>query len=85
MAHTFQEILKELIDETAIILSVESSSVDPEKPLALLGFQSLTFVELLVSIERKYGLKLIDMGLKPEELKTLSSLAKRVCQEVESR
>ena len=69
------EILEFLVRETGIILSLPEGGVSHNAPLASLGFDSLSFVELLISIEKKFNIKLIEIGMKPEDMLSLETLA----------
>lgn len=71
-------ILDFLIKETKIVLSQTTSEIEPDASLSSLGFDSMSFVELLVSIERQFNVKLIEIGMSPEDTKTLRSLAQCV-------
>lgn len=73
-------IVRLLMRETEIIFTGRSVKISPEAPLAELGFDSMSLVELLVSIERHFGVKMMEIGLSPEDLKSLNSLALRVSQ-----
>ena len=70
------EILEFLVRETGIILSGRKNEISGETPLASLGFDSMSFVELLISIEKKFNIKLIEIGLPPDDMKTLGTLAR---------
>jgi acyl carrier protein len=61
-------ILTFLIRETGIILSGKPQEISGDTPLASMGFDSLSFVELLISIEKKYNVKLIEVGMKPDDM-----------------
>lgn len=71
-------ILEFLVCEAGVILA-GGKEISGDTPLASLGFDSLSFVELLISIEKKYKIKLIEVGLKPEDMQTLGTLARRIC------
>ena len=73
-------ILEFLVQETGIILSGKGKTVSGDTSLASLGFDSLSFVELLISIEKKFKRKLIEVGVKSEDMKTLGTLAARIHQ-----
>lgn len=75
---TENEILTILTRETEIILAARAKPVAADTPLASLGFDSLSFVELLIAIERHFKIKLIELGLKPEDTRTLGTLARCV-------
>jgi len=64
-----------LISEVASILSQEPTEIAPDAPLHTLGLDSLGFVELLVFIEKTFGLALMELGLSREDFQTIRSLA----------
>jgi len=68
-----------LTKQIAAILSIDSQKIKPEVPLAALGVDSLSFVELLVFIEKEFKIKLMDSGLVAEDFKTIRALARRIC------
>jgi len=70
-----KEIEEILIREVAAILSVGSSTIVPDVPLHELGVDSLSFVELLVVIEKTFNLKLMETSLTKEDFQTIRSLA----------
>ena len=72
------EILDFLLRETSVILPEAKHVPAADEDLAALGYDSMSFIELLLSIERKYGIKLIEAGLEPEDMKSLRTLAFRI-------
>jgi len=74
-----KEIEIKLIRQVAAILSLDSQKIKPEVPLHTLGVDSLSFVELLVFIEKEFKIKLMDSGLQAEDFKTIHSLSRRIC------
>jgi len=64
-----------LINEVALILSQDPSGIKPDIPLHELGLDSLSFVEILVFIEKAFGFKLMESGLKREDFRTVRSLS----------
>ncbi len=50
--------------------------VDPETPLEKLGLDSFAIIEIILFIERKYGLTLPDHELTKENIHSPQSLAK---------
>jgi acyl carrier protein len=72
---TVKEIEETLICEVATILSMDPSMIKPDAPLPTLKIDSLSFVELLVAIERIFSLKLIETGLTREDFQSIHSLA----------
>jgi acyl carrier protein len=72
---TIENIEERLIKEISIILSIDPSMIIPDTPLHSLGLDSLRFVELLVFIEKKFNLNLMESGLTREDFQTIRSLA----------
>ncbi len=70
-----KDIEKILAEEAAAILSRDAAEIAPDEPLYALGIDSLGFVELLVFIEKRFNLKLIESGLGREDFKSIRSLA----------
>jgi acyl carrier protein len=69
------DIESQLIQELATILNVEPKTITPDTPLATLGVDSMSLVEMLVFIEKRFQLRLIESGLTRENLATLRALA----------
>jgi acyl carrier protein len=78
MDQSLQQTEDKLINQVAAILSIDSQKIKPEAPLASLGVDSLSFVELLVFIEKEFKVKLMESGLTGEDFKSIRSLAKRI-------
>ena len=81
MIQDTKEIEKKLINQIASILSVDNKKIKPEVPLHALGVDSLSFVELLVFIEKEFKIKLMESGLQTDDFKTISSLARRISRQ----
>ena len=81
MTSTTKQIEQKLIRQVANILSVDTEKIKPEAPLHTLGVDSLSFVELLVFIEKEFKIKLMESGLQTEDFKTISSLARRISRQ----
>ena len=75
MALDAKQVEEKLICQLAAILSADRKKIKPEVPLHTLGVDSLSFVELLVFIEKEFSIKLMESGLQAEDFKTISSLA----------
>ena len=71
---TQQEIEEILKKEINIILGGKTQ-VQPDELLHSIGMDSMGFVELLVFIEKRFGIKLCDSGLVKEDFRTVRSLA----------
>ena len=73
-----REIEEKLIEEVATILSVDPETIAVDSPFQSLGMDSMAFVELLVSIERVFGLQLMETDLSKEDFETVGALALRI-------
>jgi len=71
-----KNIEQALLDEIATILSVDPATILPDIPFQDLGIDSLSFVELLVFIEKEFKLKLIESGLTQKDFASVNSLKK---------
>jgi acyl carrier protein len=73
------EIKKELREGVADILAKEPSELDTSAMLFDLGMDSLGLVETFVFIEKHFGgLKLLETGIKKENMETLDALAQYI-------
>jgi len=70
-----EEIEEEISQRLASIMSCARSRIECDKPLHTLGVDSLSFVELLVFIEKEFDLKLMETTIDKEDFKTIHSLA----------
>ena len=75
---TNKDIEEALIGEIASILAVDRGTIVSDLPLHQMGIDSLSFVELLVFIEKKFKLKLIESGLSQEDFQSIRALAVRI-------
>lgn len=75
---TIKEIENKLINQIAAILSCSSSLIKPDAQLHTFGVDSLSFVEIMVFIEKEFKIKLIESGLDKEDFKSVRSLAARI-------
>ena len=76
-----KQVEEKLIGQIAVILSVDRKKIKPEVPLHTLGVDSLSFVELLVFIEKEFSIKLMESGLQAEDFKTIQALARRISRQ----
>lgn len=73
-----KEIEQIVIKEVATILAIDAEEINAQSNLAELGLDSLSFVELLVLIEKQFGINLMESGLSKEDFKSIRSLAQRI-------
>ena len=74
------DIAEELCAFARRRLISESISIAPDTPLARIGIDSASLVELLLFIERRFGLGVPDGELTREHLVSLDALARCVAQ-----
>lgn len=67
-----------LCDEIAVILGCDAAALDPAAALHTMGVDSMSFVELLVFIEKRFGLKLMESDLTKEDFRSIRALASRI-------
>ena len=77
-ANGLEEIERELCKEVAAVRGNAAGAVAPESTLASLGIDSLKLVSLILVIEQKFGVNLMKKGLKPEDMKSVRTLAMAV-------
>ena len=75
---TLEKIQTELAARIADMLSVEAAAINIEAPLHTLGLDSLRMVEMLVFIEKQYGVDLMASGLQPEDIASVTALARTI-------
>jgi len=75
---TNQDIEDILTKEVASILAADMATIASDVPLHQMGIDSLSFVELLVFIEKKFNLKLIESGLSQEDFQSIKALSARI-------
>ena len=54
------------------------AKVTPQSTLASIGVDSLKLVSLILAIEQKFGVNLMQIGMKPEDRVSVQSLAAAV-------
>jgi acyl carrier protein len=72
------EIARTLIEEVAIIRSLDPATLSPDTPLSEIGIDSLGLVEILVFIEKTYSLNLLESGLSRQHLRSISTISQGV-------
>jgi acyl carrier protein len=72
---TREDIEEILRQEIAAITSKDPSSIAVEIPLHAMGIDSLSFVEILVFIEKTFNLRLIELDLTKKDLETIRAIA----------
>jgi acyl carrier protein len=70
------DLSSELIKHMRNNILDPSVAVYPDTPLKDLGFDSVAIIDLILFIERKFGVSIPDTDLVPENLESVSTLAK---------
>jgi acyl carrier protein len=73
-----QSAQQQLANRVANILSVDPAVVDVKAPLHTLGLDSMRLVEILVFVEKQFGIDLMDSNLTREDIYTIEALARTV-------
>lgn len=76
------EIEKFLSREIALILRMNEAEVNMDTSFDSFGIDSMAFVEVLIAIENKFGVNLIEAGVTKDDLKSLRTLAQRIEKEL---
>ncbi len=79
---TQEQIEQRLREEISIILKKDAASLDAESSLRSNGLNSMTFIELLLAVERAWGLKLYELNLPASDTRTIRALAARISTEL---
>ena len=76
---TIESIVEALLEEIRI---VTGGRVDPKAECSLTdnGINSMGFMELLVFIEQKWGVSLVDQGIAARDVADVRALAQRISE-----
>jgi acyl carrier protein len=77
-APTLDSIEKQLCSELQALLGLKPGSIAADTSLPSLGVDSLKLVSLLLVIEQKFGVNLMKIGMKPEDMRSIRTLAAAV-------
>ena len=80
MPITADEVMRKLRTHVALLVGADAAHVAMDQPLHLLGLDSMGFVDLLVFIEKQFGLSLLSSKLNQEDFASLSALTQRIVQ-----
>ncbi len=78
MKKDIKTIKTKLIDEVSIITGINVEEIHSDVELNSLGIDSMSFVEILVFIEKEFSIKLMETTLTKEDFKTIEKLATSV-------
>jgi acyl carrier protein len=77
-----KEIEATLTGGIASITNQDAAAIKPDTPFPELGIDSLSFVEILVFIEKTFKLQLIASDLTKKDFETIHSLASFIGKKV---
>jgi acyl carrier protein len=75
---TINDIKKKLIDQIALTIGQEPSTIDSNMLMHELGMDSLGLVELFVFIEKEFKINLMESGISQEDIMKIDSLAESI-------
>lgn len=80
MKMTEIEVQENIVAHVASLLGLKASSIATDQPLHVLGLDSMGFVDLLVYIEKQFGLSLVNSGLSQENFASLAGLSQKIAK-----
>lgn len=80
MSETLEQRIKRLIVDTLNLTDVDPADIDDDQPLmgSDLGLDSIDALELVVSIEKEFGVKLSSSEAAKEALSSVRSMARQI-------
>ncbi len=80
MSETLEQRIKRLIVDTLNLTDVDPADIDDDQPLmgSDLGLDSIDALELVVSIEKEFGVKLSSSEAAKEALSSVGSMARQI-------
>jgi len=80
MSETLEQRIKRLIVDTLNLTDVDPGDIDDDQPLmgSDLGLDSIDVLELVVSIEKEFGVKLSSSEAAKEALSSVRSMARQI-------
>ena len=77
-----EHAVRKVIIETLLLDDVSPESIDGGKPdfIVALGANSIDALEIILSVEERFGFEFEDHELRPEMLSTLDHFVSEVCK-----
>ena len=72
---TQEQIIAELTDFVSTNIVDGSIAIEPDTVLTQVGVDSFSIIELVLFLERNYGIALQEKDMLPENFKTINALA----------
>ncbi len=75
---SLESIEKKLTSEIARISGKNEQDLDPDQSLYSNGVNSMGFMELLLSVEKNWGIHLLKAGIHASDVKSIRALAESI-------
>jgi len=75
---TITEIKEKLIEQIALSVGQEPSTITSEMLLHEIGMDSLKLIELFVFIEKEFNVRVMESGISQEAMMKIESLAQSI-------
>jgi len=76
--HAADSIVEQLRNEISVITGLPAAQISADESLADNGINSMGFIELLLFVERTWGIKLMEAGVGSGDVKSVNALASRL-------
>jgi acyl carrier protein len=80
----YEKICTELLEFVRSQIVAEGIEVDQLTVLNSIGIDSFSLIEIVLFIERQYGIVLADESLVPENLKSIDTIALTIVQQLKA-
>ena len=75
---SIEDVEDALRQELAVVLNQPPAELALERPLHEIGVDSIAFVELMVFIEKRFGVSLLEARLERKDIESLRAIASSV-------
>jgi acyl carrier protein len=75
---SLEDVQEQLRQELATVLNQPPTELALDRPLHEIGVDSMAFVELMVFIEKRFGISLLDARLERKDIESLHAIASSV-------
>ena len=75
---SIEDVEEALRQELAVVLNQAPDELALQRPLHEIGVDSIAFVELMVFIEKRFGISLLEAKLERKDIESLHAIASSV-------
>jgi acyl carrier protein len=75
---SIEEVADALRQELAAVLNQPAAELGLDRPLHEVGVDSIAFVELMVFVEKRFGVSLLEARLERKDIESLRAIASSV-------